>query len=208
MHWLIYLLLHCCIVISFVFVASGRKCGLNGWVSGTALSCPQGRSQPHSPREARDPLSSLFPESLINFSYFSSNFTYFLPHFGPPGGRVAHPGRPRLRHCLPSLVLSCLVFVRLFVGMDVGFEGGEFCGVMGLWEFFLKKPVLIHYNAVRDRSQTLVRGGLMQKIFTAKIFRSPPSHHKKKKKKKKNQGPLFAMKITGQQHRKARKLNF
>ena len=36
-----------------------------------------------------------FPQISINFS---SNFTYFLPHFGPPGGRVAHPGRPWLRH--------------------------------------------------------------------------------------------------------------
>ena len=30
-----------------------------------------------------------FPQILINFSYFSSNFSHFLPHFGPPGGRVA-----------------------------------------------------------------------------------------------------------------------
>ena len=55
----------------------------------------QGRSQPHSPGWARVPLSSFFPQISINFS---SNFTYFLPHFGPPGGRVAHPGRPWLRH--------------------------------------------------------------------------------------------------------------
>ena len=59
----------------------------------------QGRSQPHSPGWARVPLSSLFPQIWINFSYFSSNFTYFLPHFGPPGGQVAHLGRPWLRHC-------------------------------------------------------------------------------------------------------------
>ena len=49
----------------------------------------QGRSQPHSPWRARVPLSTFFPQISINFS---SNFTYFLPHFGPPGGRVAHPG--------------------------------------------------------------------------------------------------------------------
>ena len=30
----------------------------------------------------------IFPQILINFLYFSSNFTYFLPHFGLPGGRV------------------------------------------------------------------------------------------------------------------------
>ena len=58
----------------------------------------QGRSQPHSPGWARVPLSSFFPQIWINFSYSSSNFTYFLPHFGPPGGQVAHPGRPWLRH--------------------------------------------------------------------------------------------------------------
>ena len=39
-----------------------------------------------------------FFQVSINFSYFSSNFTYFLPHFGPPDGRVAHPGRPWLCH--------------------------------------------------------------------------------------------------------------
>ena len=38
-----------------------------------------------------------FPQ--INFSYFSSNFAHFLPHFGPPGGRLSHPERPWLRHC-------------------------------------------------------------------------------------------------------------
>ena len=58
----------------------------------------QGRSQPHSPGWARVPLSSFFPQISINFFYFSSNFPCFLPHFGPPGGRVAHPGRPWLRH--------------------------------------------------------------------------------------------------------------
>ena len=54
----------------------------------------QGRSQPHSPGWARVPLASFFPQILKNFSYFSSNVTYFLPHFGPPGGRLAHPGSP------------------------------------------------------------------------------------------------------------------
>ena len=55
----------------------------------------QGRSQPHSLGWARVSLSSFFPQISINFS---SNFTYFLPHFGSPGGRVAQPGRPWLRH--------------------------------------------------------------------------------------------------------------
>ena len=31
-----------------------------------------------------------FPQISINFSYFSSNFTYFLLHLDPPGGR---PGK-------------------------------------------------------------------------------------------------------------------
>ena len=69
----------------------------------TRISQFQGRSQPHSPGWARVPLSSFFPQISIKFSYFSSNFYSFLPHFGPPGGRVAHPGRPWLRHCpIPS----------------------------------------------------------------------------------------------------------
>ena len=44
-----------------------------------------------------------FPQILINFS---SNFTYFLPHFGPPGVQVAHPGWPWLRHCIHDFVVG------------------------------------------------------------------------------------------------------
>ena len=48
------------------------------------------------------------PEPLvqisISFSYFSSNLTYFFPHFGPPGGQLAHPARPWLRHCRQFIV--------------------------------------------------------------------------------------------------------
>ena len=51
------------------------------------------------------------------------------------------------------LILSCLVFVCLHVGLDVGFEGGKFCGEGELWEFSLKKQtnkqtnlLLIHHN--------------------------------------------------------------
>ena len=58
----------------------------------------QCRSQPHSPGWARVPLSSFSPKFWTFFSYFSSNFSHFLPHFGSPGGRLAHPGRPWLRH--------------------------------------------------------------------------------------------------------------
>ena len=46
-----------------------------------------------------------FLKISIHFSYFSSNLTSFLPHFGPPGGRLAHPGRPWLRHCSHKLFL-------------------------------------------------------------------------------------------------------
>ena len=49
-----------------------------------------------------------FPEISINFSDFSSNFTYFLPYFGPPHGRIAHPGRPWLRHWSLGL-FKCIV---------------------------------------------------------------------------------------------------
>ena len=61
----------------------------------------QGRSQPHSPGWAIVQLSSFFPHISIEHSYFSSNIPSFRPHFGPPGGRLAHPGRPWLRHCTP-----------------------------------------------------------------------------------------------------------
>ena len=39
---------------------------------------------------------------------------------------------------------------------------------------------LIKFLAFGDRSQTLVRGGLMQKIFIAKIFRPPPPSDRNK----------------------------
>ena len=63
-------------------------------------------------------------------------------------------------------------------------------------------------DMLRDRSQTLVRGDWCKKY--RENFSGPPSDRKKKKKKKKkNSGPpFFAMKITGQPHRKACKLNF
>ena len=54
----------------------------------------QGRSQPHSPGWARVPLSSFFPQILINFSYFSSNFYLFSSSFwlsgwaSRPSGKV------------------------------------------------------------------------------------------------------------------------
>ena len=47
----------------------------------------------------------IFPQISINFCYFSSNFSHFLPHFGYPGGWVAHSGRPWLRYWALPLVL-------------------------------------------------------------------------------------------------------
>ena len=71
----------------------------------------------HKPFDAGDPLMGpglwqasqscvgksstflIYPQIAINFSYFSSNFAHLLPHFGPPGGQLAHPERPWLCHC-------------------------------------------------------------------------------------------------------------
>ena len=41
----------------------------------------------------------------IIFSLFSLIFHSFLPQFSPPGGRLAHPRRPWLRHCM--MLSSC-----------------------------------------------------------------------------------------------------
>ena len=46
----------------------------------------------------------IFSQIAMNSSYFPSNFAPVLPHFGPLGGRLAHPGRPWLRHCSAFLV--------------------------------------------------------------------------------------------------------
>ena len=54
-----------------------------------ALNPTTTRHQPRNPKTAK----------AENRSSFSSNFTYFLPHFGP---RLAHPGRPWLRHWLTA----------------------------------------------------------------------------------------------------------
>ena len=61
-----------------------------------------GRSQPRSPGWARFPLSSFFLTFPSFFSYISLNFPHLCPHFGSPGGQLAHPGRPWLCHCDPE----------------------------------------------------------------------------------------------------------
>ena len=99
----------CYLVVNLVYC--GNYNHLNAYTT-----CSQGRSQPHSSGWARVPLSSFFPQILIDFSYFSSNFTYFLPHFGSLGGRVAHLERPWLRHCLFSYKIIIYYFIELDVG--------------------------------------------------------------------------------------------
>ena len=61
------------------------------------------------------------------------------------------------------------------------------------------------YRPTKGPFTNTCKGGLMQKIFIAKIVRPPPPFRQKKKKIR---APLFAMKITGQRRRKAYKLNF
>ena len=90
----------------------------------------QGRSQPHSPGWARVPLSSFLPQISINFPYFSSNFTYF--DFGPPGGRLAHPGRPWLRH-----------YQRTYQAADALLEA-----------YWKRNPTVVLHNVYMDQNQS------------------------------------------------------
>ena len=59
-----------------------------------------------------------FSQILIIFSYFSSNVSHFLPHFGSPGGRLAHPGRPWLRHW-PAGLFQNLSLHHIFIDRKV-----------------------------------------------------------------------------------------
>ena len=57
---------------------------------------------PHPASQSRVGKTStflIFLKSRSNFLIFIWNFAHFLPHFGPTGGRLVHPGRPWLRHC-------------------------------------------------------------------------------------------------------------
>ena len=58
----------------------------------------QGRSQPLTPGWARTEHFLNLSSFSCSFYHCSSNFPHFLPYFGLPGGRIAHPGRPWLRH--------------------------------------------------------------------------------------------------------------
>ena len=61
-------------------------------ISGVPEAGPQPASQ------SRVGKSSTFLIFSSNFDQFFLKPYYFLPHFGPPGGRLAHPGRPWLLH--------------------------------------------------------------------------------------------------------------
>ena len=69
------------------------------WKAYHSNSYPSGRAVASSQsRVGNSSLSSIFPQILIIFSWFSSIFSHFLPHFGSPGGRPAW-----LRYCLRAL---------------------------------------------------------------------------------------------------------
>ena len=86
------------------------------------LNPNQGWSQPHSPGWVKFPLSSLFPQIWIKFSYFPSNFSRFLPHSGQSGGWIAHPWRHWLhnwsKHDNKFEVQKCLKNVRKYYTMS------------------------------------------------------------------------------------------
>ena len=58
---------------------------------------PGGQGRSHMSWVGKSSTFLIFSSNFDQF-YFPSNFTYFLPHFDPLGGRLAHPGRPWLRH--------------------------------------------------------------------------------------------------------------
>ena len=58
----------------------------------------QGRSQTLNLGWAREEHFLIFPHYSVIFFHFSSICPHFLPQFDAPGGRLAHPGRPWLRH--------------------------------------------------------------------------------------------------------------
>ena len=78
----------------------------------------QGRSQPRSPGWARVPLSSFFLKFWSIFLIFPQTLLIFPPHFGSPGGRVARPGRPWLRHC-DGLWHPCMFGLNFFLNRFV-----------------------------------------------------------------------------------------
>ena len=70
-----------------------------------AYGLKQGRSQTRHLGWANEEHFLIFPHPSFIFSHLSSIFPLFLPQFGSPGGRLAHPGRPWLRHWLKGIQL-------------------------------------------------------------------------------------------------------
>ena len=60
-----------------------------------------------------------FLKSRLSFLIFPQTFTHFLPHFGPPGGQVAHPGRPWLRQCMTGYAPACTKSVEKGSFLDI-----------------------------------------------------------------------------------------
>ena len=67
----------------------------------------QGHSQTLNPGWARKEHFLNFSSFSCILSYFSSIFLYSLHQFSSSGGRVAHPGRPWLRHCMGCRKVAC-----------------------------------------------------------------------------------------------------
>ena len=80
----------------------------------------QGRSQPHSPGWARVPLFSFFLKFWSIFLIFPQTLLFFFPHFGSPGGRVAHPGRPWLLYWVRTPLHYLTIERNLRQGMGRG----------------------------------------------------------------------------------------
>ena len=69
-----------------------------------------------------------FLKSRLSFLIFPQTFTHFLPHFGPSGGRVAHPGRPWLRHWPYMLYSHFLVHIKQ--------KPYQICISLEFWQYF------------------------------------------------------------------------
>ena len=73
------------------FVAKSGPFGRFGGKAVASLTLPGGQE-------------FLFPHFSLKFqSIFPQTLPTFFLILGPPGGRVAHPGRPWLRHCLGGI---------------------------------------------------------------------------------------------------------
>ena len=89
---------HCTDLWSCLMITRPSMLGVRAPLRPACL-CPwHDRSQPLTPGWARREHFLNFSLFSSIFSHYSSIFLHFFPQFGLPGGRVAHPGRPWLRH--------------------------------------------------------------------------------------------------------------